>query len=306
MGIPKALQKDQAAANAYLRARQDVLVGLYVEAERRLLRQLHDPSITSTQRSRVQALLAQIDRELRRLDKRAPDLARDNVGASYVWGVTAAAAALGIAAVYTSKVNTSTVSVLTSQMATDLLTMNSSLRQNARRFAMTSQQKAIADAALFGSALEGAVGGTPTSGLLKSLQQAIAEGKLITIKGRNYNPAAYAEMLVRTRRSEAFSQAVINTSIQAGSDLVQVAPRTHEGNDSICPLYIGKVFSISGKSRYFPKMGAVPPFHPNCKDTLVPVQEKDIDRRGQLSSLSKLSKSGKPVESMKDYREALK
>jgi len=79
----------------------------------------------------------------------------------------------------------------------------------------------------------------------------------------------YAKMLSRTHIIRASNEATINRLTEFGVDIVETS--IHGGViDTICLELQGRLFSLSGKSKEFPKLVDVPPWHPNCGHTLLP------------------------------------
>lgn len=85
--------------------------------------------------------------------------------------------------------------------------------------------------------------------------------------GNQWELSRYSEMLTRTHLIRANNEATINRAGDFEIDIVEVS--THGATDEICAGYEGKIFSISGKSREYPKLEEEPPFHPNCKHSLL-------------------------------------
>ncbi len=88
--------------------------------------------------------------------------------------------------------------------------------------------------------------------------------------GRQWSLKAYSEMLARTHVIRANTEATINRAIEAGVDIVEIS--SHGATDDICAPLEGRIFSVSGKSKKYPRLGVKqrPPLHPNCKHTLLP------------------------------------
>jgi hypothetical protein len=82
----------------------------------------------------------------------------------------------------------------------------------------------------------------------------------------NYKIDTYAEMVARTKITQAQSDGTVNLAKAYDSDLVQVS--SHNTETAFDAQFEGKVFSLSGKDKDFPKAGFLPPFHPNCIHTL--------------------------------------
>lgn len=91
---------------------------------------------------------------------------------------------------------------------------------------------------------------------------------LVDRGGRQWTLPRYSEMLVRTHTIRAANEGTINRAAEYGVDLVQVS--RHGGACPICVPYEGKIYSLSGKSKKYPKLDVQPPFHPNCRHSLLP------------------------------------
>lgn len=84
---------------------------------------------------------------------------------------------------------------------------------------------------------------------------------------RRWDPHTYAEMLIRTETARAYNTGVVNRSLQLGTTRFRIEESWN--CCSICAPYNGKVVDIS-KGGY-----DLPPYHPNCRGTIVPVREED-------------------------------
>lgn len=112
--------------------------------------------------------------------------------------------------------------------------------------------------------------------IAKMLKRKLA-GNTLTIKGRNYNPAKYAELVARTRGREIQSIAAIETLKSYGLDLCKIS--SHSTTTQVCKQYEGKIFSLTGKNATiiknrkeitYPVLTKKPPFHPGCKHVIIP------------------------------------
>ena len=96
--------------------------------------------------------------------------------------------------------------------------------------------------------------------------------------GRKWRLDSYAEMVARTTTREAASVATLNTCQEFGLDLVRIT--THYPTCEKCAPLQGKVYSISGNDKRYPRLTDErrPPVHPNCRHVLAPyVRELDDD-----------------------------
>ena len=85
--------------------------------------------------------------------------------------------------------------------------------------------------------------------------------------GRKRDPHTYAEMLIRTETARAYNTGMINRALELWTSKFMIEESWN--CCSICAQYNGKVVDIS-KGGY-----DLPPYHPNCKGTIVPVWEED-------------------------------
>ena len=113
-------------------------------------------------------------------------------------------------------------------------------------------------------------------------QQFVQAGKM------RYNPQKYAELVARTKFIEAHSQAALVTAANYETDLVQIS--THNTNCGDCIEYEGKIYSVSGKSKIFPPLYNIPPYHPRCLHLMFPTFISMMEVQGTLKSFSAFSK----------------
>lgn len=114
--------------------------------------------------------------------------------------------------------------------------------------------------------------------ILDRLLAKLRGAEFVLINGRNYALKPYSELVARTRMRQAQTEAVVKASEQYESDLVEVP--FHASPCDVCSEHIGQVFSLSGKSKDYPKLpDGGPPFHPNCLCYLRPVTEYSLGLR---------------------------
>ncbi|WP_079908063.1 phage minor capsid protein [Carboxydocella sp. JDF658] len=128
--------------------------------------------------------------------------------------------------------------------------------------------------------------------------------------GRKWRLDSYAEMVARTTTREAASAATINTCREAGLDLVKIT--THYPTCEKCAPLQGKVFSISGQDKRYPKLTDEyrPPIHPNCRHSLHPyVRELDPDaekvQKYSNTSLTEDPRNEREKQAYKEMRDAV-
>lgn len=91
---------------------------------------------------------------------------------------------------------------------------------------------------------------------------------LLDKSGKQWELERYSEMLARTHIIKANNEAVVNRASDFKVDIVEVS--SHGSDDYLCASEEGKIYSISGDSENYPSLGGhEPPYHPNCRHTLL-------------------------------------
>lgn len=141
----------------------------------------------------------------------------------------------------------------------------------------------------------------------KVIQELLNKGQtgFVDKLGRQWRLDSYAEMVARTTTREAASVATINQCLEYGQDLVQIS--THYPTCHLCAPLQGKVFSISGNDKRYPKYGEEVriPVHPNCRHVLTPYS-RELDPNAeetQKYSNTSLTKDTRTEEEKKAYKE---
>ena len=109
------------------------------------------------------------------------------------------------------------------------------------------------------------------------LETLIADASFIEINGRHYQMKKYAQLVARTSLRDAQTKATIELCSRYANDLVQISD--HATDCEICQEYEGEIYSISGSHPKYPPLSESPPFHPNCKHSLLPTSEEAIVAR---------------------------
>jgi hypothetical protein len=112
--------------------------------------------------------------------------------------------------------------------------------------------------------IEGASRQTVSNRLLATLKDQVTAGH-ITVGRVTMNARSYADLLARTVSRAARTEGTLNRLKENGMDLVMVS---NTGAVDWCTIYEGRVFSISGRSKTYPRLVLRPPYHPNCTHTL--------------------------------------
>lgn len=300
--------RTRAATPADLRIVQETrlneLKNLYRRAERQLQRQLTTGTVTAFEGVRMGAQLKQVKALLAAVNAESRVITRAAVGAAYEQGVVDGISGLrplGVEANVAdvsmgNRIHSDAVSVITDQMAIDLIEANRSIELNVRRFLRETQQRVLEERRVNDLLARGLIQGetrrVTSSKLAEQFQKRLADGKFVTVNGRHYTPEYYSELVTRTRTREAVTEGTLNAAGEYGIDLFQVS--VHEGSCDMCLEWQGKVYSRSGADARFPALYRKPPFHPNCEHTLLPVTASYLERRGELEKLATFSR-GKAI-----------
>lgn len=125
--------------------------------------------------------------------------------------------------------------------------------------------------ALLGSA------GSPQKASRKLQRLLVDEGRtsFVDKAGRRWKLASYTEMAVRTTTREAVVQGQVNRLAAHGINLVRVS--THGSDCDVCGPFEGRLIDLAGSMTEFQgeavASGPLPPFHPNCRHTIMGVSQ---------------------------------
>lgn len=115
----------------------------------------------------------------------------------------------------------------------------------------------------------GRLEGEAVRSIAKDIRETMASkgiAALVDKGGREWSLPQYSEMLTRTHLIRANNDALLSRAQDFEVDIVEVS--THGATDEVCGYHEGRIYSLSGKSKEYPKLTEQPPFHPNCKHSL--------------------------------------
>lgn len=164
--------------------------------------------------------------------------------------------------------------------------------------------------ALEQTGLKYASGATVRDMKKKVIQELLDKGQTAFVDrlGRKWRLDTYAELVARTTTREAASVATLNTCEEFGLDLVRIT--THYPTCDKCAPLQGKVFSISGRDKRYPKLTNErrPPIHPNCRHVLVPYVREFDDEAEETERLSRqpLNVDPRTEQEKQDYEALMK
>jgi hypothetical protein len=139
--------------------------------------------------------------------------------------------------------------------------------------------------------------------LITTLTDKALNGQYITIINKNGDPMSfnlknYADLVARTKMTEASTQAVMNTTTALGEDLVQVS--AHNTVCEICAQYEGKIYSLSGTDPDFPPVEDLPPYHTRCEHTISTVIKEGLIADGTLDNYIDFSNGDTEIHPTRD------
>ena len=257
----------------------DELIRLFTASQYELIRLLQTTQPRGTVTKYRKELLTQINKELELLQKNATPVMESLIKQSYVKGILFVNRKLGkkmnsvkesdiMRAL--SKTHRKTINVFIRNKLNDLSDVNYFIGRQIK----DNIQKAV----------EEAVGlKLGTNETLKECKKNIlrnfAENGINAIKTKNNRTIrldAYADLVARSTVREVTNTATIKQVEELGYDLVKIS--SHTGACPICQKYEGRVYSISGKDKRFPKLDVVfssgyANIHPRCRHVLEPYIE---------------------------------
>jgi hypothetical protein len=121
------------------------------------------------------------------------------------------------------------------------------------------------------------------------------------VKQRSYDVKYYADMVARTEMRNLQTASVVNAAAGVDGDLVQVS--SHNTKTPFDAQFEGKIFSLSGKDKDFPKADFLPPFHPNCWHVITVVFKEGLEANGTLDK--KIKESSKSIYIPENKKEDL-
>ena len=121
---------------------------------------------------------------------------------------------------------------------------------------------------------------------MKELQKELREtlvnegiGGITDKRGRVIPFTVYAELLARSIVAETQNTSILNVAKEYKKDLVIMSE--HKSACPVCQKYEGKIYSISGDDKRYPKLNTIPGFnkgynniHPRCRHRISVYIEK--------------------------------
>jgi len=275
------------------------LVDRYEASAKRLREQLIHPSGTTDRarqwnRSRAASTLSQVEQEIASLKRDIADWTGRSISHSMKQGITVADQQAKEAGIRPSDspiegsfnlVDRRAVEVLAKDTVRDLYHAADSMQRQAgtalRRMAATGVTNGEVNHILTGGIIEG-----QPARAIRELRDSLQKvyGDKVTIIDKNGQPIEfdsgyYAKLVATTKTREAVVTARHARLQDHGLDLVVIIGKVSK---NFCTAYLGKVFSLSGKSDKYPPLsslpGGGPPFHVQCSKGTAPFVEALADQ----------------------------
>lgn len=240
--------------------------------------------------ARAATLLGQVDQVLLSLKRKASGWVGENIPKAYREGkaradVQAKEAGVrvkgsGMSGSFTQHDQRAVV-ILASDAMADLTKGAESMADRAKRLLRQTAQIGLAESDINRILAGGVIEGTPVE-TIRSLREELIKvhGETIKIIDKNgdemnLDAGKYAAMVARTKTREATVAARHERLAELDIDLVAIVGRVSK---TFCTAFLGRVFSLSGKSKKYPAYDELPsggaPFHPNCSKSTRPFIEE--------------------------------
>ena len=270
---------------------ENELISIYKDAYIKLLERMQYNNLRNIDNRHLKALLKDVTGILKSLSADTQTWIDKNVQDTYNVGVQIAdkyISKLDVTGDFT-KLNRSAIEILSADMFNDLaMSINNvgrSLSTEIRRIALQSVQKRL----ILGQSMHDST---------KEMYDDMIKNGLTSLRdrqGKRWDLLTYSSMVIRTKTREIVTRGTVNTMIAAGDkykdpllfDLVQISE--HKGSCKICIPYQGRVYSLSGDTKEYPKLPMFTPFHPNCRHVTTPFFERLY--KGNIDELRELSNS---------------
>jgi hypothetical protein len=256
------------------------LIKLFTSAQIELIRLLQQTEPRGTVTRYRKELLNQVNKELALLNSRATPLMEKLIQQAYVQGIINTNRKLGIKMSSTeeaiilnslSKAHRKTINVFIRNKLGELNDVNYFIGRQIKDGIQKATEEAVGLKLATNETLKECK---------KNILKNFAESGISAIKTKNnryIRMDAYADMVARSTTREITNTATIKQVKELGYDLVKMS--SHPGACPICQTYEGRVYSISGKDKRFPKLDIVfssgyANIHPNCRHTLEPYIEE--------------------------------
>lgn len=251
------------------------LIEIYQTAQRALIKTIAEMEAKGNVTSYKKSLLNQVNEQIYSLDNKARQWVKEVISNSYKGGTADAITALknyyqDIESNSFNGLNTDAINALVKNAYGDLHDANNYLAK--RIFS-------VVDQIIFDATAQKLAQGLTLKEFRKNLINSfIAEGLngFEDKRGRKISLEAYATTVAKSSVRNATNRGMIDQLISIGHDLVKMS--SHNTSCPVCAVYQGRVYSITGKDKRYPKLevafsGPYANIHPNCSHFITPYVE---------------------------------
>lgn len=257
------------------------LVKLYRETTESLLAEFDN--VTDVSRARRVALIANVDEELRKLGVETAKWADKEIPSAYKMGTQDAvvgierlisAGAIGKEVLSTktfTTINKDAVEAMLSDTSRAFAENLTGVGRSIRSITTEAYQREVK-----AKLAEGVVSGTTRKELADQLKQSLKDRGLTGVvdkSGKQWRLEHYADMLARTKLTEAVNTGTANKMLENGMDLVQVS--VNGSTHPACADYEGEILSLTGKTSGYTTVDEATAdglFHPNCQHRTLEIE----------------------------------
>lgn len=247
------------------------LIDLYTKSYKDILDNMANAEDFSSMATR-RAILADIDKKLGALGVETDKWLKEEIPKQYQSG---SAQAIGQLRKVGAKVKVGGALTSIDQKAVQALISDASLRfgeamsglkRDATRVFLSASQEEIKQ-----QIASGIVEGQTRKQIAGTIKATIQDKGLSALqdkRGRSWTIDRYADMLVRTKMTEARNTGLSGKMLQNDQDLVQVSSH---GADDVCGEWEGEILSLSGATDGFKTVAEAEQdglFHPNCRHAI--------------------------------------
>ena len=258
------------------------LVKLYSDAQQKLIKIISQKHARKTNTYHEKRMLQQTNATLNQLIKESKVWTNSEIPRSYKKGVRGAIDAFKASGVEVlshdkvDKIHNKQIEILVRNTNDDLITGNVFVGRNIRDTIRQITIDTIAESRATGESI---------AQIRNRLKNRFINENITAIKtknGRRISLDSYASTVARSVITESENIAVIEHTKANGHDLVRMS--SHSTSCPICAPLQGRVYSITGKTKGYPKLsiaytGVHANIHPNCKHFLYPYfPERDKGR----------------------------
>lgn len=255
----------------------DDLIALYKAAYKKVVEEI----VGATEAGQIQRarVMAHINAELTKLGVDVDKWVKREIPQYYLDGANAAVQDLRKLGVDTSRaagsavVNKAAIQALTDDVSLSFAEGIKGVSRNAQRVLNDTIKRQLN----FINA-EGRLTGQTRKMISEAVANRLADeglSALVDAGGKAWSLESYAEMLVRTKGTEARNQGLANRMLQSGQDLVQVSD--HNSEHMACADWEGEILSLTGNTDGYPTLDDATEaglFHPNCEHAINVIEPK--------------------------------